>query len=82
MSKLSIGNILRNMRMSNTTLSQKELGKLLSLSDTTISSYERENSQPDFNTIVNIANICDYDLRLYNRKTKQFISLKYFSKEL
>ena len=82
MSKLSIGNILRNMRMSNTTLLQKELGKLLSLSDTTISSYGRENSQPDFNTIVNIANICDYDLRLYNRKTKQFISLKYFSKEL
>lgn len=82
MRKISIGNILKNMRTTNTTLSQKELGKKLSLSDTTISSYERENSQPDFQTVLKFADICDYDIRIYNRKTKEFISLEYYSKEL
>ena len=43
-------------------LSQKELAKKLNLADTTISSYERENSQPDFETIVKIADICGYEL--------------------
>lgn len=52
-----IGSILKNMRLS-AGLSQKDLGKKLNLADTTISSYERENSQPDFDTIVKIADIC------------------------
>lgn len=82
MKKISLGNILKNMRLTNTTLSQKELGKKLSLSDTTISSYERENSEPDFHTLLRIADICDYDIRIYNRKAKEFISLEYYSKEL
>lgn len=82
MEKISIGNILRNMRIINSSLSQKELGSLLSLADTTISSYERENSQPDFQTIYNIANICNYDICLYDRNTKKFLSLDSFSKEM
>lgn len=56
-----IGSILKNMRLS-AGLSQKDLGKKLNLADTTISSYERENSQPDFDTIVKIADICGYEL--------------------
>jgi len=53
-----IGIILKNMRLS-AKLSQSELGKKLNMADTTISSYERENSQPDFSTIVNIAKISE-----------------------
>lgn len=79
---ISIGQILKNMRTINTNLTQKQLGKELSLSDTTISSYERENSQPDFQTVINIANICDFDICLFDRKTQQFIPLESFSKEL
>ncbi len=82
MKKVSIGNILKNMRTINTKLSQKEIGDMLNVADTTISSYERENSQPDFQTIVNYAEICDFELRLYNRKNNKEITLDELSKEL
>lgn len=61
-----IGNIIKNMRVS-AKLSQKQLGEKLSLADTTVSSYERENSQPDFATIVKIADICGYEFQILNR---------------
>jgi len=61
-----IGNILKNMRLS-AGLSQKELGAKLNLADTTISSYERENSQPDFETILKIADICGFEFRIINQ---------------
>lgn len=53
MIKVSIGNILKNMRNINTNYTQKEVGDQMSVADNTISSYERENSQPDFQTVVN-----------------------------
>lgn len=82
MKKIRIGNILRNMRNINTKLTQKDIGNKLSVYDTTISSYERENSQPDFQTIVNYAEICDFEIKIYNKKTKQEISLEELSQEL
>lgn len=82
MRKVVIGNILKNMRNMNTKLSQKEIGEKLSVADTTISSYERENSQPDFQTIVNYADICDFEIKIYNKKTKQEVSLEEMSKQL
>lgn len=65
-----IGNILRNMRLS-AGLSQKQLGKELNLADTTISSYERENSQPDFETIIKIAEICGFEFRIINSENEE-----------
>lgn len=79
---VSIGNILKNMRNINTKLSQKEIGEILMLSDTTISSYERENSQPDFQTIVNYAEICDFEIKIYDKKTKKEVPLEDLSREL
>ncbi len=79
---VSIGNILKNMRNINTKLSQKEIGEKLTVSDTTISSYERENSQPDFQTIVNYAEICNFEIKIYNKKTNEEISLEELSREL
>lgn len=55
---------------------------MLNLSDTTISSYERENSQPDFQTIVNYAEICDFEIKIYDKKTKREIPLEELSREL
>lgn len=75
-----IGNILKNMRLS-AGLSQKDLGKKLNLADTTISSYERENSQPDFETIVKIADICGYEFRIIDQK-KETMTLEKMSKEM
>ena len=82
MKKVSIGNILKNMRNINTNYTQKEIGEKMAIADNTISSYERENSQPDFQTIVNYAEICDFEIKIYNKKTKEEISLEEFSKEL
>lgn len=82
MIKVSIGNILKNMRNINTSLTQKGIGDKMSVADNTISSYERENSQPDFQTIVNYAEICDFEIRIYNKKTNQEVSLEEMSREL
>lgn len=82
MKEVVIGNILKNMRNTNTKLSQKQVGEKLSVYDTTISSYERGNSQPDFQTIVNYADICNFDIRLYNRATNEEVSIEEFSREL
>ena len=54
MKQISIGNILKNMRIINTKYTQKDIGNKLSIADNTISSYERENSQPDFETITKL----------------------------
>lgn len=75
-----IGNILRNMRLS-AGLSQKELAKKLNMADTTISSYERENSQPDFETIITIAKICGFEFQIIN-KSNQVTTLEKMSKEM
>ncbi len=66
----------------NTELSQKNIGEILSLYDTTISSYERGNTQPDFTTIIKYAKICGFEFKIYNKKTNQEISLEEMSKEL
>ncbi len=80
--KVSLGNILKNMRTTNTNLTQKEIGNKLSIADNTISSYERENSQPDFETIVKFAEICDFEIKIYNKKTKKTLTIEELSKEL
>ena len=82
MKKVSIGNILKNMRTINTNYTQKEVGEQMSVADNTISSYERENSQPDFQSVVNYAEICGYEIKLYNKKTSEEISLEEMTKEL
>ena len=61
---------------------QKDMGEKLSLYDTTISSYERGNSQPDFQTILNYAEICDFEIKIINKKTGQESSIEELSKEL
>ena len=80
--KVSLANILKNMRTTNTNLTQKEIGNKLSIADNTISSYERENSQPDFETIVKFAEICDFEIKIYNKRTKKTLTIEELSKEL
>ena len=75
----NIGIMLKNMRIS-AGMSQKEIGDMLSLADTTISSYERGNSQPDFETIIKFAKICGYTIQFVN-KEKKIDSTEYLSRE-
>lgn len=80
--KVSLGNILKNMRTLNTNLTQKDIGNKLSIADNTISSYERENSQPYFETIVKFAEICNFEIKIYNKNTKEILTVEELSKEL
>lgn len=75
-----IGMILKNMRLT-AGLSQKELGDKLNLADTTISSYERENSQADFETIMKIARICNFEFLIKDKKNNNINTIKEMSKE-
>lgn len=64
-----IGSVIKIMRKQN-KLSQKELGKLLNLADTTISAYELGKISPDFETIIKIIRICGYDLCILDTEYK------------
>lgn len=75
-----IGVIIKNARRKK-GLTQKELGKRMSLADTTISSYERGNSQPDFATIIKIMEICGYKLTIIDKISNEIISIDRFSRE-
>ncbi len=75
-----VGTIIKNARRSK-GLSQKQLGDLLSLADNTISSYERGNSQPDFKTIIEILNICGFQIQFINDQN-EIITLEKMSREL
>lgn len=68
------------MRMS-AGYSQKELARKLSVADTTISSYERENSQPDFETILKVAKICGYEFKIEEMKSKTLLKVTDMAKE-
>lgn len=74
-----IGNIIRNMR-TNVGISQKELGEKLNMADTTISSYERGNSQPDFETILKIAEVCFYEFQIVDKRNDKIITIEKMSR--
>lgn len=74
-----LGMIIRNMRLT-AGLYQKELGEKLALADNTISSYERSNSQPTFDTIAKICEVCGYELMIKD-KHGNVCTLEEMSKE-
>ena len=75
---VNLGRIIKHMRLS-AKLSQLELAKKLSIARTTVSSYEVNNSEPDFNTLLKICNICGYKLTIL--KDNEKIELEEMSKE-
>ena len=76
-----IGIILKNARIQR-GFSQEELGNKLSLARNTISSYERGNSQPDFDTVIKILNICGYELQLKYIQNNNIVYINKFSLEI
>ncbi|EJQ15537.1 MULTISPECIES: helix-turn-helix domain-containing protein [Bacillus] len=50
----TFGNIIRDLRKQK-GITQKELAQLLQLSESTIGMYERNERQPDYNTLIRIA---------------------------
>ncbi len=76
-----IGMILRNIRKMK-GLTQKQISNKLNLAENTISNYETEISNPTFNVINKIANICDFEIQFINKKNNKTYSIKELSKEM
>ncbi len=70
-----IGKAIKYMRIQR-KFSQEQIGKLIGFARNTISQYETETLQPEFNTIEKIANECGYKIFFINEKTKDKFQLK------
>lgn len=75
-----VGNILKTMRRKN-NLSQEQVGKLIGYAKNTISQYENETRQPDFQTIEKIANECGYEILFYNKKLNETLTTKNINRQ-
>ena len=77
-----IGTIIKNARV-KANLSQKELGNLIGLADTTISNYERGNTNPTFEIFVEILKVCNFDIIFVdnNKNKKEEITLEKMKRE-
>lgn len=70
-----IGRILRKMRI-DSSLSQTELAKLLSVDQTTLSGWERGYREPTFEAIEKIATLCSYEINFTNKMNGEVINSK------
>lgn len=70
-----IGKLLKVLR-SNKGYNQTELANLLNIAQTTLSGYETNYSNPNFETIENIAELCDYEIVFRKKDTKEEITTK------
>ena len=76
-----IGMIMRNIRKIR-GLTQTQVGNKLNLADNTISNYETEYSNPSFDTIKKFADVCDFEIRFIDKKSKKEYTIKELSKEM
>ncbi len=80
MVKIMVGKILKTMRRKS-NLSQEQIGKLIGYAKNTISQYENETRNADFDTIEKIANECGYKILFYNEETKDSLTTKNINRE-
>lgn len=76
-----IGMILRNIRKIR-GLTQSNVGDELNLADNTISNYETEYSNPNFDTIKKFVDVCDFEIQFVDKQNKKVYSVKELSKEM
>lgn len=70
-----IGKIIKYMRNQN-NLSQEKLSMLTNIGRSTLSDYEREKTDINFESIEKIAKMCNYEIYFKNRKTNEIITTK------
>lgn len=70
-----ISDILKYLRKSK-KLKQSEVASTANIAVSTISGYETNYSQPTFEMIEKIANICGYDIIFRDRKTEYEVTSK------
>ncbi|RKJ51439.1 XRE family transcriptional regulator [Butyricicoccus sp. 1XD8-22] len=66
---VTFGDKLKQLRV-NSNLTQKQLGKLLDLAESTIGMYERNEREPDYKTLLKIADYFDVSLDSLFGRTK------------
>ncbi|WP_340639582.1 helix-turn-helix transcriptional regulator [Bacillus atrophaeus] len=84
---MRFGDRLRELRKSKKDLSQKKFGEYLGLAESTISMYEQNRREPDFDTLLQIADFFDVSVdyllrgedkekqeRIYTEEAKKIIS--------
>ena len=76
-----IGTILKNIRKMR-GLTQTQVGNKLHLAENTISNYETEHSNPNFETIYKFINVCDFDIQIIDKKNNKIYNIKEISKEM
>lgn len=76
-----INEIIKYMRKTK-KLKQKELAKLCDIAVTTLSGYETNYSQPTFEMIEKIANICNYEIQFINKENNEIITTKNIERKM
>jgi transcriptional regulator with XRE-family HTH domain len=61
---MSSGEMIKYIRVTS-GLSQKQLGKMINMSDTTISAYERGIKNISLKTFLKITCVCDFDIKVF-----------------
>ena len=76
-----IGKALKYMRQTN-NISQEKLSLLTNIGRTTISDYEREKTDINFENIERIANICGFEIVFRNKQTKEEFQVKQVERKI
>ena len=76
-----IGTILRNIRKIR-GLTQSNVGNELNLADNTISNYETEYSNPNFDTIQKFIEVCNFEIQFVDKENKEVYTIDELSKEM
>ncbi len=75
-----INKIISTMRK-NAKLTQKELAKKCNIATTTLSGYEINHREPNFETIEKIANMCNYEILFKNKENGDILTTKNISRK-
>ena len=70
-----IGKVLKYMRKKN-NFSQEQISNITNIGRSTISDYEREKTDINFESLEKIANICNFEIFFYNKNTKEKFKAK------
>ena len=70
-----IGKALKYMR-NNKNLKQQQLSSIVNIGRTTLSDYEREKTDINFDTLEKIANNCGYKIFFINEENKDKFQVK------
>ena len=70
-----IGKVIKKMRIDN-NFSQEIMSKLINVGRTTLSDYEREKTDINFDTIEKIAKYCNYEIYFKNKNNNEIFKAK------